>query len=254
VVTRDDVRDRLWPGGKVEFDQGIAFAVREVRAAIQAAGGDPALLQTIPKRGFRLKAVSGAGAALPVPGLAAWTPVPTATDVGAPPEGAGAHSGRTHALGRRLGVITAVGAAVALALWLRRPEAPANSLPAVVVFTHDTEVSTNAALARALGSELTTELTRALAGRLGVIGPTGTSTLSGPDDTEGARASFGACLVVSGGIRGVGVDSVVVFTQIVRTGDRVHVWAALDTVAARGAAALVVPGVVEGVEGAIAAC
>jgi len=54
VVTRDHIRQRLWPGGKVEFEQGIAFAVREVRKAIESVGGDPAMIETVPKRGFRL--------------------------------------------------------------------------------------------------------------------------------------------------------------------------------------------------------
>jgi hypothetical protein len=85
------------------------------------------------------------------------------------------------------------------------------------------------------------------------VGPTGTATLAGPDDTEGARASLGACLIVSGGRRAVGTDSVVVFTQVVRTLDRVHAWAWLDTVTVAGASA-VVPRVVEGVEESDVAC
>jgi hypothetical protein len=77
--------------------------------------------------------------------------------------------------------------------------------------------------------------------------------LSGPNDTEGARASLGACLIVSGGIRAVTPDTVVVFTQVVRTLDRVHAWASLDTVPV-AAAGRVVAGVVRGVEGAADAC
>jgi len=59
--------------------------------------------------------------------------------------------------------------------------------------------------------------------------------------------------VVSGGIRALGTDSVVVFTQIVRTLDRVHAWAEQDTVSLVAAAAFV-PQVVEGVESAAIAC
>ena len=56
VVTRREITHHLWPNGKVEFEQGIAFAVREIRKAIDAAGGDSQLLQTIPKRGYRFVA------------------------------------------------------------------------------------------------------------------------------------------------------------------------------------------------------
>ena len=58
VVTRDEIREHLWPGGKVEFEQGIAFAIREVRKAMQAAGIAPDPIETIPRRGFRLRAAA----------------------------------------------------------------------------------------------------------------------------------------------------------------------------------------------------
>lgn len=234
VVTRDEIREHLWPGGKVEFEQGIAFAVREIRKAIDAVGGDPSVLETIPKRGFRL----AAGASGPDErAAAAPTPVPRAES--------------WRAFVRPLVTLAIVGGIGVAALL--RGGAPA-SMPGVVVFAHETESDAQAELARALGFELTTALTRAFAGRLGVVGPTGTSTLSGPNDTEGARASLGACLVVSGGIRALGADTVVVFTQVVRTSDRFHAWASTDTVSFAGAAAAVAPRVVAGVEAASSVC
>ena len=264
VVTRDEVREHLWPGGKVEFEQGIAFAIREVRKAIEAAGGDPASLETIPKRGFRLR-VGGAG----IPTQPAEPPVPGPTDpadtiVPAPsdrpdrfePRGEAqtprpARAETWRALVRPLVIVGIVGA-IGLAALIRG--APPPSLPAVALFVHDTEADAHAQLARAIGFELTTALTWAFEGQLSVVGPTGTATLSGPNDTEGARAALGACLVVSGGVRAVSADTVVVFTQVVRTLDRAHAWAAQDTVPLEVGAARVVPRVVEGVRLAAAAC
>ena len=231
LVTRDEIRERLWPGGRVEFEQGIAFAVREVRRAIEAAGGDPALLETIPKRGYRLKS----------PNVPATTTTPT-------------HRPR-HASSLRLVVppLGAVAVIAAIGLGISTMGRRAADLSAVVVFVHDTEEDRHVELSRALGYELTTALTRAFEGRLGIIGPTGSAVLSGPNDTEGARASLGACLVVSGGIRAAGNDSVVVFTQVVRTLDRVHAWASQDTVMP-SAAGSVVSAIVAGVESAAGAC
>jgi DNA-binding winged helix-turn-helix (wHTH) protein len=228
VVSRDEIRDHLWPGGKVEFEQGIAFAVREVRKAIESAGGDPAVLETIPKRGLRIAQPRAHS-------------VPTAP--------------RRRADSWRvvLPPLVAIGVLAAVGLGIASMRRPATRLPAVVVFTHDAEDEPHAELARAVGYELTTALTQTFEGRLGIIGPTGTASLSGPDDTDGARAALGACLVVSGGIRAVGRDSIVVFTQIVRTLDRVHAWATQDTVPASSAAS-VVPRIVDGVASARGSC
>jgi DNA-binding winged helix-turn-helix (wHTH) protein/TolB-like protein len=258
VLTRDEIREHLWPGGKVEFEQGIAFAVREIRKAIEAVGGDPATLETIPKRGFRLVATGPAGGEGPVarptdePLASAATPPPPRADepaAGLPAAPERAESWRVFV--RPLVMLAIVGG-VGLFVLIRggAPE----SLPGVVVFVHDTDSDAHAELARALGFELTAALTRAFAGRLGVVGPTGTSTLTGPNDTEGARVSLGACLVVSGNIRAVSADSVVVFTQVVRTSDRFHAWASTDAAIVATAGSVVIPQVVEGVEAASRAC
>jgi len=226
VVGRDEIREHLWPGGKVEFEQGIAFAVREVRRAIESVGGDPAVLETIPKRGLRLTVTSAAPADPSGPSRS----TPTRAFI---PWAAAA-------------VLLVIAVGFALARDSGRPAV-------VVVFAHATEEAAHATLARDIAFELTTALTREFAGQLGIVGPMGTAGLAGPDDTDGARSSLGACLVVSGGIRAVGTDSVVVFTQIVRTADRVHAWARLDTVAVATASS-VVPGVMEGVEESATAC
>jgi DNA-binding winged helix-turn-helix (wHTH) protein len=242
VVTRDEIREHLWPQGKVEFEQGIAFAVREIRKAIEEAGGDPAVLETIPKRGFRLNPASEPAArrapAAPQTG--------SASDAGADP--------RPSSLSPRRLRGPVVGLALALvvfaAIRLATPDTPV-----VALFAHVAGPEPAAgSVSRNLSSALTTALTDALAGTAGVVGPTGTADLTGPDDTQGARERLGACLVTSGSVEAFGIDSVLVFTQIVRSSDRVHVWARLDTVAIVDAIERVVPAVTDGVNGALDAC
>ena len=236
LVARDEIRERLWPGGKVEFEQGIAFAVREVRKAIESAGGDPTVLETIPKRGLRLRA-----------------PAAPPSDLAPPREAAPTSPARARSLRLVLPPLAAIAVIVALGLGISLVARPSAERPSIVVFMHDTEDAGHADAAGAVGRELTTALTRAFDGRLGIIGPTGSVVLSGPNDTEGARVSLGACLIVSGGIRAVTRDTVVVFTQVVRTLDRVHAWASLDTVPI-DATTRIVPIVVQGVESAAGAC
>jgi DNA-binding winged helix-turn-helix (wHTH) protein len=68
TVTRDDIRQQLWPDVVVEYDQNINFAVRQIRLAL---GGEAGSLQTVPRRGYRFVGevtVDADGA----PGLSKW--------------------------------------------------------------------------------------------------------------------------------------------------------------------------------------
>ncbi|HZT71712.1 MAG TPA: tetratricopeptide repeat protein [Terriglobia bacterium] len=57
VVTREEVRQRLWPEGTyVDFDSGLAVAVRKVREALRDDSSEPRFIETIPKRGYRFLA------------------------------------------------------------------------------------------------------------------------------------------------------------------------------------------------------
>jgi TolB-like protein len=151
--------------------------------------------------------------------------------------------------------VAAISGLLTLAAVLLVPRLVPSTPPVVALFAHDARgVETAAAVSAPLGAALTTALTASLRDVAGIVGPTGTAAISGPDDTEGARSSLGACLVVSGAVQATGTDSVIVFTQIVRTTDRVHVWARLDTVSVSNAVAAIVPGVARGVVAALPGC
>src|SRR5689334_15312206 len=49
-VTRDEIRERIWPSTTVEFDQSINYCVRQIRIAL---GPDAAALETVPRHGYR---------------------------------------------------------------------------------------------------------------------------------------------------------------------------------------------------------
>ena len=54
LVTRDDLRERLWPNGTiVDFDHGLANAVRRLRDAIEDSASTPRYIETLPRRGYR---------------------------------------------------------------------------------------------------------------------------------------------------------------------------------------------------------
>ena len=63
LVTRDELRQRLWPGDTfVDFEHGLNAAVKRLRDALGDSADAPRFIETIPRRGYRLIApVTGAG-------------------------------------------------------------------------------------------------------------------------------------------------------------------------------------------------
>jgi TolB-like protein/DNA-binding winged helix-turn-helix (wHTH) protein len=55
VVTRTELRDRLWPSGTfVDFEHSLNAAIKRLRAALGDSADHPRYIQTIPRRGYRL--------------------------------------------------------------------------------------------------------------------------------------------------------------------------------------------------------
>jgi TolB-like protein/tetratricopeptide (TPR) repeat protein len=54
VVTREDIRLRLWPDGtSVDFEHSVNAAIKRLRAALGDEAGKPRFVETIPRRGYR---------------------------------------------------------------------------------------------------------------------------------------------------------------------------------------------------------
>jgi TolB-like protein/tetratricopeptide (TPR) repeat protein len=65
VVTRDELRDRLWPRGTfVDFEHSLNAAVKRLRSALGDEADNPRFVETLPRRGYRF--------------IGALTPEPTA--------------------------------------------------------------------------------------------------------------------------------------------------------------------------------
>jgi serine/threonine protein kinase len=57
VVLRDEIRTRLWPNGTVvEMSHGINAAVLRLREALGESAGNPRLIETVARRGYRFRA------------------------------------------------------------------------------------------------------------------------------------------------------------------------------------------------------
>jgi TolB-like protein len=54
VITREDLRQRLWPDGTfVDFEHSLNAAVKRLRAALGDAAEKPRFVETLPRRGYR---------------------------------------------------------------------------------------------------------------------------------------------------------------------------------------------------------
>lgn len=63
LVTRDEIQAALWPGDTfVDFEQGVNFAIKQVREALGDRAEDSLYIQTVPKRGYRFLAPVDSGA------------------------------------------------------------------------------------------------------------------------------------------------------------------------------------------------
>jgi len=57
VVDRDTLVREIWgENAVVDFESGLAALLRELRQAIESLGGEPGLIETVPRRGYRLRA------------------------------------------------------------------------------------------------------------------------------------------------------------------------------------------------------
>jgi DNA-binding winged helix-turn-helix (wHTH) protein len=54
LVTREEIRTALWPADTfVDYDQGVNFAMKQVREALKEDADNPIYIETVPKRGYR---------------------------------------------------------------------------------------------------------------------------------------------------------------------------------------------------------
>src|SRR5215471_1932714 len=58
VVTRDEIRDRLWPNGTfVDFEHSVNAAIKRLRAALGDTAENPRFVETLHRRGYRFMGV-----------------------------------------------------------------------------------------------------------------------------------------------------------------------------------------------------
>lgn len=212
VVTREELRQRLWPDTSVEFEDGLNHAVARLREALHDSAHAPKFIETVPRKGYQfVGTVETVGLEpAPVPALQAMSSTPRGTS-------------------RRLAWTAAGLLAVVLAAGLAwRSSARGRSALGIrsIAVLPLADLSPDRAqdyFADGITEELITELARSES--LRVLSRTSTlryrgSTKSVPE----IAGELGVDSLVEGSIQRVG-DRVRVAAQLVRASPEEHVWA-----------------------------
>ena len=204
IVTRDEIRQRLWPETHVDFDASLHFCVRQVRAALGDSASEPRYIQNVPRRGYRLvPAVTGADG----PGVAGA--------VAAVESGPVRRAGLKPRLPITVALLVLVLAAAGAALYSAGTRS-ADGRPPVRIAIMPFEPP----IAERILEDLSTIAGDAVA----LVGPTTTSSYSGSDTAlQRLAADYRIDYVVNARPLGSG-GRPPVLAELIRVSDGAHIW------------------------------
>lgn len=207
VVSREDLHEQLWPNAVVT-DDALTRCIHELRRHLERAGGGEryrAMIETLPKRGYRL---NGVVAPHDLPEVAPQPPKARRAWIAA--------------------AAVAAGAALILFAMLRRdadpvapPAAVANSV-AVLPFADMSEAQDQEYFGDGMAEEILNRLAKS--GGLRVISRTSSFSFRGADlDIPSIAAKLDVSHVLEGSVRRAG-DNVRITAQLISAADNSHVW------------------------------
>lgn len=264
LVTREELREQLWdPGTFVDFDQGLNYGIRQLRAALRDNVERPKFIVTVPKRGYRFIAavtvvsapgeltsqgqVHGASwladadgtrwptSAVPTPsGTQAEIPASQAVSAPLSPRRRRQLVPRLAAIMRLRSARVAAGAIVlalallALALSHRSPQplpASGRIMLAVLPFHNLTGDPQREFVADGMTEEMITQLCRLDSGRLGVIaGQSAMLYQYGGPPIGALSKELGVSYIVEGSVR-QDTGRIRVTVKLISALDQAHLWA-----------------------------
>ena len=201
LVTRDEIREHIWPDVRIDFDRSLHFCVRQVRSALGDSATEPRYIENLPRRGYRLKP--------------AVEPV-EAGDVCV-----------TRQQAKRWPFVAAplVLAAVLLAAWIfTGGSGPVVELRIAVMPFAPPAGMQGFEHARPIAEWVLEDLTLAAGDRAGIVGPTSTS---GYDDSSGSLRRLAAEYELQYIVNGRFIESESgprMLAELIRVSDGAHIW------------------------------
>jgi TolB-like protein/DNA-binding winged helix-turn-helix (wHTH) protein/Flp pilus assembly protein TadD len=123
LVTREELRARIWPRTTVDFDHGLNKAISKIRDALGDSGDSPRFVETVPRRGYRFLAEVA-----PIEGPGAQSTAASEGAASVDPPAVARSTGLSRL--RRAGTLAAVATAVVLAAamtWVVHSRTDANT-------------------------------------------------------------------------------------------------------------------------------
>ena len=204
IVTREEIRERLWPDTHVDFDASLHFCVRQLRVALGDSGGEPRYVQNVPRRGYRLiPAVARIGNHhVPVVPPAPAAPLTTPTQAPA----------RRWTRVARVAIPLIVAAAVGAFGLPQSRRTPQPVRIAIMPFK------------TSIAEWIVEDLANLGGDSVGVVGPTTTAAYTAADiDLRRLAADYRIDYIING--RDIAADGgPVLLAELIRTSDGVHVW------------------------------
>lgn len=213
LVTRDEIRQQIWGDHTfVDFEQGLNFCIKQIRAALGDDAEKPRYIETLPRRGYRflvsVEELAGAPAA--------------------ETQGAVRETGGFRFWALTLASILILSAAAILIWrpsWFRRQGAGGRILIAVLPFQNLSGDAEQEYLSDGMTEEMITQLGGYSPQRFGVIARTSAMQYKHADKTVGQIGKeLGVDYALEGSVRRAG-DRVRISAQLIRVRDQTHLWA-----------------------------
>jgi len=203
VVSREEIRERLWPDTHVDFDASLHFCVRQVRTALGDSVAEPRYVENVPRRGYRL--------------------VSEASQLGAAPKAD--QSGVRRRRWIAVAAVPALLVGLAIAYAVVRQRAPSTSPVRIGVMSFKPPANVGGSQVWLPIAEWVLEDLSAVAGSgAAIVGPTTTAAYGTSDDgLRRLAADYDLQYIVNGRFL-EGQSGPRMLAELIRVSDGSHVW------------------------------
>jgi TolB-like protein/DNA-binding winged helix-turn-helix (wHTH) protein/Tfp pilus assembly protein PilF len=223
VVTREEIQREIWGGETfVDYEQGVNFCIKQIRAALGDSAQSPRFIETLPRRGYRFIAPVERKENSPI------SPDPVVPSPQAPPAAPAVPRAKNRDSVFLLAslALAAILVTAGYLIWRGKATTPAGKIMlAVLPFENLSGDSQQDYFSDGMTEEMITQLGRLQPQRLGVIARTSTMIFKkGDKDMTRIGGELGAAYILAGSVRRE-ADRLRITAQLIQVSDQTHLWA-----------------------------